>query len=70
MKLSEELRWRNQVQDTTYTDLSILDREKVKFYIGVDPSADSMTIGNLAAMLLARRMIEAGHQAYLLVQLA
>lgn len=67
MKLSEELRWRNQVQDTTYTDLSILDREKVKFYIGVDPSADSMTIGNLAAMLLARRMIEAGHQAYLLV---
>lgn len=67
MKLSEELRWRNQVQDTTYTDLSILDREKVKFYIGVDPSADSMTIGNLAAMLLARRMIETGHQAYLLV---
>ena len=67
MKLSEELRWRNQVQDTTYADLSILDREKVKFYIGVDPSADSMTIGNLAAMLLARRMIEAGHQAYLLV---
>jgi tyrosine--tRNA ligase len=67
MKLSEELRWRNQVQDTTYTDLSILDREKVKFYIGVDPSADSMTIGNLAAMLLARRMIEVGHQAYLLV---
>ena len=67
MKLSEELRWRNQVQDTTYTDLSILDCEKVKFYIGVDPSADSMTIGNLAAMLLARRMIEAGHQAYLLV---
>lgn len=67
MKLSEELRWRNQVQDTTYTDLSILDREKAKFYIGVDPSADSMTIGNLAAMLLARRMIEAGHQAYLLV---
>ena len=67
MKLSEELRWRNQVQDTTYADLSILDREKVKFYIGVDPSADSMTIGNLAAMLLARRLIEAGHQAYLLV---
>lgn len=67
MKLSEELHWRNQVQDTTYADLSILDREKVKFYIGVDPSADSMTIGNLAAMLLARRLIEAGHQAYLLV---
>lgn len=67
MKLSEELRWRNQVQDTTYTDLGVLDCEKVKFYIGVDPSADSMTIGNLAAMLLARRLIEAGHQAYLLV---
>lgn len=67
MKLSEELRWRNQVQDTTYADLGVLDREKVKFYIGVDPSADSMTIGNLAAMLLARRLIEAGHQAYLLV---
>lgn len=67
MKLSEELKWRNQVQDTTYSDLSVFDKKKIKFYLGVDPSADSMTIGNLAAMMLARRLIEAGHQAYLLI---
>lgn len=67
MKLSEELKWRNLVQDTTYPDLDVLDNGSVKFYIGVDPSSDSMTIGNLAAMMLARRLIDAGHHAYLLI---
>ncbi|MDO4870700.1 MAG: tyrosine--tRNA ligase [Candidatus Saccharibacteria bacterium] len=67
MKLSEELQWRNLIQDTTYIDKTALDRGSIKFYLGVDPSADSMTIGNLAAILLARRMMESGHQAYLLI---
>lgn len=67
MKLSEELQWRNSIQDTTYADKTALDQGGIKFYLGVDPSADSMTIGNLAAMVLARRMIDAGHQAYLLI---
>lgn len=67
MKLSEELAWRGFVNQTTYKDISILDGEPVTFYWGVDPSASSMTVGNLAAAMMVRRFIEHGHKAVLLV---
>ncbi len=67
MKLSQDLKWRNLINQTTYQDLTVLDQPGIKFYLGVDPSADSMTIGNLAALITAKRMIEAGHKAYLLI---
>lgn len=67
MKLSEELQWRGFVNQTTYDDLSVLDGTPLSFYWGVDPSADSMQIGNLAAAMMVRRFIDHGHKAYLLV---
>lgn len=67
MKFSEELAWRGFVNQTTYKDLSILDSGSVSFYFGVDPSSDSMQIGNLAAAMMVRHFIDAGHKAYLLV---
>ena len=67
MKLSEELKWRGFFNQTTYQDLSILDGEPISFYWGVDPSSDSMTIGNLAAGMMIRCFVEHGHKAYLLV---
>lgn len=67
MKLSEELAWRGFVNQTTYTDLSVLDGEPISLYFGVDPSAHSMTIGNLAAAMMVRRFIDRGHNVYLLV---
>jgi len=67
MKLSEELKWRGFYNQTTYQDLSVLDGEPISFYWGVDPSSDSMTIGNLAAAMMIRCFIEYGHKAYLLV---
>jgi len=67
MKLSEELKWRGFVNQTTYEDISILDEKPVSFYFGVDPSADSMQIGNLAAAMMVRHFIDHGHKAYLLV---
>lgn len=67
MKLSEELQWRGFVNQTTYDDLSALDGAPISFYFGVDPSADSMQIGNLAAAMMVRRFIDHGHKAYLLV---
>ena len=67
MKLSEELAWRGFVNQTTFKDLSELDGEPLTFYFGVDPSADSMTVGNLAAAMLVRRFIDHGHKAILLV---
>lgn len=67
MNLSEELSWRGFVNQTTFKDLSVLDGQPISFYWGVDPSADSMTIGNLAAAMMVRRFIDHGHKAYLLV---
>ena len=66
MKLSEELQWRGFVNQMTIDDISKVDTPR-KFYFGVDPSADSMQIGNLAAAMMVRLFMEYGHEAYLLV---
>ena len=66
MKLSEELKWRGFVQNTTIADLKVLDEKKIAFYHGFDASADSQTVGNLAAMMLDKLFIKHGHKAVLL----
>jgi tyrosyl-tRNA synthetase len=67
MKLSEELTWRGFVNQTTYKEITALDGTPITFYLGVDPSADSMTIGNLAIVMMVRHFIAHGHKAVLLV---
>lgn len=67
MSLSEELTWRGFVNQMTFPDIKALDEGQLSFYFGVDPSADSMTIGNLAAAMMVRHFIDAGHKAYVLV---
>lgn len=66
-KLSEELAWRGFVNQTTYPDASALDGQPITFYLGVDPSADSMQVGNLAVMMMVRHFINHGHKAILLI---
>ena len=66
MALSEELQWRGLVKDKTFGDISWLDEPKI-FYLGLDASSDSLTIGNLAVCMLARRLINGGWKAVLLV---
>lgn len=67
MKLSEELTYRGFVNQTTYKDITVLDGAPITFYLGVDPSADSMTIGNFAIAMMIRHFIDHGHKAVLLV---
>jgi len=67
MTLSEELQWRGFVNQTTYKDITVLNGEPITFYLGVDPSADSMTIGNLAVVMMIRHFIDHGHHAIMLV---
>ncbi len=67
MTLSEELTWRGFVNQMTYPDIKALDEGPISFYWGVDPSANSMQIGNLAAAMMVRHFINAGHKAFLLV---
>lgn len=65
MTLSEELMWRGFVNQTTYSDLSELDKKELTFYHGFDASSDSQTVGNLAAMMLDKVFIRHGHKAIL-----
>ncbi|HET7529151.1 MAG TPA: tyrosine--tRNA ligase [Candidatus Saccharimonadales bacterium] len=65
MTLSEDLKWRGLIKDKTFADIKWLDTPRT-FYHGVDASADSMTIGNLAAMMTARRLLDSGWKAVLL----
>lgn len=66
MTLSEELQWRGLIKDHTFTYITWLDSPRT-FYLGSDPSSDSLTIGNLAVYMLARHLAEHGWKAILLV---
>lgn len=68
MRLSEELIWRGFSAETTIQDPTELDtREVKKFYWGADPSADSLTIGNLAAAMMCACFVRHGYEPTLLV---
>jgi len=64
--LYDELAWRGFINQTTFADVTDINEPRT-FYWGVDPSADSMTIGNLAAAMMIRHLIDGGHKAVLLV---
>lgn len=66
MTLSEELKWRGFVKQATFSDLKQLDKKKLTFYHGFDASADSQTIGNLAAMMLDKVLMRHGYSAVIL----
>ncbi len=66
MTLSEELQWRGFINQTTLDDLTKLNQQKWTFYHGFDASADSQTIGNLAAMMFDKVFMRHGHKAILL----
>ena len=68
MKLSEELEYRGFKAENTIKDITDLDnRENKQFYLGADPSADSLTIGNLAALLMSGCFLRHGYKPYFLV---
>ncbi len=64
--LYEELLWRGFVNQHTFSSPDEVNQPRT-FYWGVDPSADSMTIGNLAPAMMIRHFIDHGHTAILLV---
>ena len=68
MKLSEELIWRGFAAENSFTNPSELDeKENKRFYFGADPSADSLTIGNLAALMMCACFVRHGYEPTLLV---
>jgi len=67
--LLDDLEWRGLIAHST--DLAALrealGRGSVRFYVGFDPTAPSLHMGNLVQILTARRLQDAGHTPYLLV---
>jgi tyrosyl-tRNA synthetase len=62
-RLSEELHWRGLVHQATDDDLfKLLDHESLTAYIGFDPTADSLHVGNLLQLCTLRRLQAAGHR--------
>ena len=68
MKCFEDLKWRGLVKDISSPELEDkLNNEKLIFYIGTDPTADSMHIGHFSSFLIATRLAKYGHKPILLV---
>ena len=68
MKAYEDLKWRGLIQDISSPDLEEkLNNEKLTFYIGTDPTADSMHIGHFSSFLIASRLKKYGHNPVLLI---
>ena len=68
-QLLADLEWRGLIAQTTDRDslLKDLDSAPVKFYIGFDPTAPSLHVGNLVVILVMRRFQLAGHLPIALV---
>ncbi len=68
MTVYEDLKWRGLIQDISSDDLiEKLDKGGLTFYIGTDPTADSMHIGHYSSFLISKRLAKAGHHPILLV---
>ena len=68
MTFFEELKWRGLIKDTAGEDLEKkLNDEKVTFYWGTDPTADSLHIGHYSSLITAKRLAKHGHHPILLV---
>ena len=68
MTLFEELKWRGLIKDVAGSDIDKkLNDEKITFYWGTDPTADSLHIGHYSSLVTAKRLALAGHHPILLV---
>ena len=68
MSLSETLKERGYVnQHSSKTLEEVTDGEKRSLYLGIDPSADSLQVGQLMSFLFLRRFLEDGHKVILVI---
>jgi tyrosyl-tRNA synthetase len=67
MNLVDELKWRGLLHDIMPGTAELLDKEQVTGYVGFDPTADSLHIGNLVPIMLLVHLQRAGHKPLALV---
>ena len=68
MKLFDELKWRGLIKDVAGSDIEEkINNGGLTFYLGTDPTADSLHIGHLSSLLTAKRLQLGGHHPIILV---
>lgn len=67
--LWQDLQWRGLIAQSTDEKVlsDLLNNKSITFYIGFDPTAPSLHLGNLMQILLAKRLQLAGHKPLALV---
>lgn len=68
MKIYDELVWRGLIKDVSSPEIKDkLNNGGMTFYIGTDPTGDSLHIGHFSSFLISKRLKDAGHTPILLV---
>ena len=68
MNLFQELKWRDLLFDVTDPELEqALENESMTFYVGADPTADSLHVGHLISYLVSKRLQDRGHKPILVI---
>jgi len=69
MTVLDTLKERGFVQQLTHEDeiAELLEKEKITFYIGFDPTADSLHVGHFLGMMVMAHMQRAGHRPICLI---
>ncbi len=68
MTFFEDLKWRGLIKDISSPALEeLLNKGGLTFYIGTDPTGDSLHIGHFSSFLMATRLKKAGHNPILLI---
>ncbi len=67
-KVYEELMERGYIEQITHEEIKdVLDNNQIPFYIGFDPTADSLHVGHFVSMMVASYMQKAGHKPIILI---
>ena len=68
MNLFEELKWRGLIHNVT--DEKVIEKinhDQMIFYLGTDPTGDSLHVGHLLVFIFAKRLEQAGHHPIILI---
>lgn len=67
MNFVEELQWRGMIHDIMPGTEEQLNKELTSGYVGFDPTADSLHIGNLVSIMMLKHLQNSGHKPIALV---
>ena len=67
MGISNELTWRGLLKDTTPGLEDYIENNKIIAYLGIDPTADSMHVGHLAALIVMKHLQNYGHKPIIVI---